>query len=287
MTKKFIVVEYDDSAPGGMDVRSSIEKTLNLAALNAMADLKANVRELSFEDPGKALPRVDEFVGTVARMKLDGEPLVEGGEGFEMSAEDAISTLDDLIQSARTLELEGAVATMVLPAELVRRARDLIATAMEDHIYDAANGEQPPPDCPYASFRKDAQAYLAAFESAARTAAQHPPADMADKDVRVTVTAEDPAYGDARVVLGTGQLFEWGESGAGDAQYVWFEVLDRKGGVVEDFALDGSTWDAFERNGGMPSDLDGIVAAVRAGQALEDAVTEAMGNFVQEVKAKP
>lgn len=45
--------------------------------------------------------------------------------------------------------------------ELVSRARNLVAEAMDQHIYNEADGEEPEDDCQYAQFLRDADTFLA------------------------------------------------------------------------------------------------------------------------------
>jgi hypothetical protein len=69
---------------------------------------------------------------------------------------------------------------------LVQTARTLIAEAMRDHIYNGQDGEKPGPDCAYAKFLVEADAYLtfkASEQEIARARVLY--ADRSDDNVAV------------------------------------------------------------------------------------------------------
>lgn len=49
---------------------------------------------------------------------------------------------------------------LLAAAEMVRRARSLIAEAVDVHIYNVENGEVPDPDCRYMAFLNDSKTLL-------------------------------------------------------------------------------------------------------------------------------
>ena len=55
---------------------------------------------------------------------------------------------------------------IVTAINLLPVARNLIAEAMDNHIYNEADGEVPGEDCQYAAFLKEADAVLKGVESA-------------------------------------------------------------------------------------------------------------------------
>jgi len=54
----------------------------------------------------------------------------------------------------------------VAAINLLPVARDLIAEAMDNHIYSEADGEVPGEDCQYVAFLKEADAVLKGVENA-------------------------------------------------------------------------------------------------------------------------
>lgn len=55
---------------------------------------------------------------------------------------------------------------IVAAINLLPVARNLIAEAMDNHIYNEADGETPSADCQYVAFLKDADAVLKGIENA-------------------------------------------------------------------------------------------------------------------------
>ena len=66
------------------------------------------------------------------------------------------------LRSASLVEQRLIVAAI----NLLPIARNLIAEAMDNHIYNEADGEVPGEDCQYAAFLKEADAVLKGVESA-------------------------------------------------------------------------------------------------------------------------
>lgn len=66
------------------------------------------------------------------------------------------------LRSASLVEQRLIVAAI----NLLPIARNLIAEAMDNHIYNEADGEVPGEDCQYAAFLKEADAVLKGVENA-------------------------------------------------------------------------------------------------------------------------
>ena len=60
----------------------------------------------------------------------------------------------------------NAFPALLKAIELLPVARDLIAEAMDNHIYSEADGEVPGEDCQYVAFLKEADAVLKGVENA-------------------------------------------------------------------------------------------------------------------------
>ena len=81
--------------------------------------------------------------------------------------EDALAEVVALAHptNARFIALaRNAFPALLKAAELLSVARNLIAEAMDNHIYNEADGETPSADCQYVAFLKDADAVLKGIE---------------------------------------------------------------------------------------------------------------------------
>lgn len=76
------------------------------------------------------------------------------GKGHRLSYDEG-KTIETALEAIKNLQNRVEALT-----PFVRRARNLIAEAMDNHIYNEADGELPDENCQYAAFLKDADAVL-------------------------------------------------------------------------------------------------------------------------------
>lgn len=96
------------------------------------------------------------FLNRLAVMKTNAE--LDG----DMSGDQAVSELSDLIEEARILvKSSGDPAVDADGLGLIYGLKELIDTAMTHHIYSLADGEKPADDCSFLLGRDAAETYLA------------------------------------------------------------------------------------------------------------------------------
>lgn len=136
-----------------------------------------NIEELrkAYEAATPGIQSVDEenFATT---MEIQADQLVEtvGTEREWVSVcigdeEDALAEVVALAHptNARFIALaHNAFPALLKAVELLSDARNLIAEAMDNHIYNEADGEVPDENCQYAAFLKEADAVLKGVKNA-------------------------------------------------------------------------------------------------------------------------